>query len=90
MMGICSVIGAMAAQLWSGQTTRQKLKWPAHRPKTWPTEPTSQAQWLDLLIELLMLPTYASWTNPIEKLWRKLKQEELHLHRFQDEWSGLR
>lgn len=68
----------------------QKLKWPTHVPKTWPTEPTSQAQGLNLPIELLMLPTYASWTNPIEKLWRKLKQEELHLHRFQDDWSGLR
>ena len=30
----------------------------------------------------LFLPTYASWLNPIEKLWRWLKQEILHLHRF--------
>jgi len=30
----------------------------------------------------LFLPTYASWLNPIEKLWRWLKQEVLHLHRF--------
>ncbi len=29
----------------------------------------------------LFLPTYASWLNPIEKLWRWLKQEVLHLHR---------
>ena len=30
----------------------------------------------------LFLPTYASWLNPIEKLWRWLKQEVLHLHPF--------
>ena len=35
-------------------------------------------------IELLFLPTYAPWTNPIEKLWRKLKQELLYLHRKAD------
>ena len=28
----------------------------------------------------LFLPTYASWLNPIEKLWRWLKQTVLHLH----------
>src|SRR5262249_20250836 len=33
-------------------------------------------------IELLFLPTYAPWTNPIEKLWRKLKQEVLCMHRL--------
>jgi len=26
----------------------------------------------------LFLPTYATWLNPIEKLWRWLKQEVLH------------
>ena len=29
----------------------------------------------------LFLPTYASWLNPIEKLWRRLKQKVIHLHR---------
>lgn len=38
----------------------------------------------------LHLPTYASWTNPIEKLWRKLKQDLLHLHRLADDLAGLR
>jgi len=28
-----------------------------------------------LPIQIVQLPTYASWTNPIEKLWRKLKAE---------------
>ena len=41
-------------------------------------------------IELLRLPTYAPWTNPIEKLWRRLKQEVLHQHDFGDDWEGLK
>ncbi len=68
----------------------QRLKWPVHTPKYWPTEPSANARRLNLPIQLVQLPTYASWTNPIEKLWRKLKQEELHLHRFQDDWDGLK
>jgi transposase len=40
-------------------------------------------------IVLLRLPTYAPWTNPVEKVWRKLSQEVLHLHRFVDDWKLL-
>jgi hypothetical protein len=40
-------------------------------------------------IRLLRLPTYAPWTNPAEKVWRKLKQEVLHQHDFADDWAGL-
>lgn len=43
-----------------------------------------------LPIQLVPLPTYASWCNPIEKLWRWLKQEVLHLHRQADNWNNLR
>lgn len=60
------------------------------RPKNWPTQPRAERNRLNLPIRLLCLPTYASWTNPIEKLWRFLSQEVLHLHRFQDDWDGLR
>lgn len=31
-------------------------------------------------LTLLFLPTYASWLNPIEKLWRWLRQDVLHNH----------
>lgn len=31
-------------------------------------------------IELVLLPTYAPLTNSVEKVWRKLYQEVLHLH----------
>lgn len=37
----------------------------------------------------LWLPTYAPWTNPVEQVWRYLKQDVLHLHRFADDWQGL-
>lgn len=37
----------------------------------------------------LWLPTYAPWTNPVEKVWLRLKQQLLHHHHFQDDWLGL-
>lgn len=40
-------------------------------------------------VELLRLPTYAPWTNPVEKVWRKLKQEVVHQHDLADDWAGL-
>jgi transposase len=60
-----------------------------HRPTHWPTSasPTAQKRVGDLAlpIQLLLLPSYASWLNPIEKLWRKLRQDVLHLHRLADD-----
>jgi transposase len=41
-------------------------------------------------VKPLRLPTYAPWTNPIEKVWRRLKQEVLHQHDFGDDWEGLK
>jgi transposase len=40
-------------------------------------------------VKLLRLPTYAPWTNPIEKVWRFLKADVLHQHDFGDNWQGL-
>ena len=40
-------------------------------------------------IELLYVPTYAPWTNPIEKFWDKLNDEVLRLHRLNQEWTVL-
>ena len=50
--------------------------WPVHKLH----EPMQAMR--DHNLTPLFLPTYASWLNPIEKLWRWLKQEVLHLHRF--------
>lgn len=43
-----------------------------------------------LQIDLLWLPTYAPWTNPIEKLWRWLRQDVIHHHQVAEEWDALR
>ncbi len=67
----------------------QPLKWPLHTPSNWSTAPSPRARYLDLSIELVPLPTYAPWTNPAEKLWRWLKQDVLHLHRYADRWQAL-
>jgi transposase len=41
-------------------------------------------------IEPVWLPTYAPWLNPIEKLWRWLRQDVLKMHRLAGDWSALR
>lgn len=41
-------------------------------------------------IEPVWLPTYAPWLNPIEKLWRWLKQDVLMLHRHAHSWPELK
>jgi transposase len=61
-----------------------------HRPPNWKSKARRRILQLNLPIRLVFLPIYASWTNPIEKLWRLLKQEVLHLHRYGDDWPGLK
>lgn len=41
-------------------------------------------------LEAVWLPTYAPWLNPIEKLWRWLRQDVLRLHRLASDWPELR
>lgn len=67
----------------------QTFEWPVRVPRHWPKEPSSKARHLHLPIRIVMLPTYASWANPIEKLWRWLKQDVLHLHPYAEEWKEL-
>lgn len=40
-------------------------------------------------VELVWLPTYAHWLNPIEKLWRWLRQTVLHLHPYATDFQLL-
>lgn len=72
----------------------QETRWPWYRPPNWPTEPSTTAirRWgaLKLPVQIVPLPTYASWCNPIEKLWRKLRQDVTHLHRWADDLETLR
>jgi hypothetical protein len=63
-------------------------------PKNWPTMPSPEAQrrwstW-NLPIQLIPLPTYASWLNPIEKLWRWMRQDITHHHRLAHDLVGFR
>jgi hypothetical protein len=44
----------------------------------------------DERIEVLALPTYAPWLNPIEKLWRLLKQVVTHAHPWCDDFLRLK
>jgi putative transposase len=44
----------------------------------------------ELNIQMLWLPTYAPWTNPIEKLWRWLKQTHIHNHQLADDFDTLK
>lgn len=68
----------------------QQLPFDLYLPDTWPITPATPA-WCDTLpIQLVQLPTYAPWLNPIEKLWRFLYQEVLHLHRLSDQWHQLK
>lgn len=73
---------------------KQQRLWSLPRPGNWSDEPSrkARARWgqLQLPIQIVQLPTYASWTNPIEKLWRKLRQEVVHLHRLADQLEVLR
>lgn len=57
--------------------------WPVH------FHPRVQAGLRASRIELVRLPTYAPWLNPVEKVWRKLYQERLHHHRQAPDWPGL-
>jgi transposase len=41
-------------------------------------------------IKMAWLPTYACWLNPIEKLWKWLRQIILHRHRMSDCWPELK
>ncbi len=68
----------------------QHFPWPPKLPPNWPTEPSAKAIKGNLPIQILCLPTYASWCNPIEKLWRWLQQDVLHLHRYSDLWQQLK
>ena len=72
----------------------QDSPFPFPRPGHWPAAPDAAAvrKWgeLRLPIQLLPLPTYASWRDPIEKLWRAFRQEVVHLHPWADDLPALR
>ena len=59
-------------------------------PGNWSDKPSKKIGKLEKLpIEILQLPTYAAWTNPIEKLWRWARQSVIHLHRLSNDSAAL-
>jgi hypothetical protein len=74
----------------------QHFPFPIYLPASWSNEPSLKAKrearkrGEKLPIRILQLPTYASWANPIEKLWRWVRQSILHLHRLSDDWQTLK
>lgn len=79
----------------------QRFPFPIHVPGNWPKKPSPKARReakkrkaklgdKQLPIQILQLPTYASWANPIEKLWRWVRQSILHLHKLSDDWQTLK
>ncbi len=72
----------------------QTTPWMFSRPGNWPATPSLRAvrrtDGIRLPIQLAPLPTYASWCNPIEKLWRLMRQEGTHLHRWANSLDDLR
>lgn len=81
---LCQFLGALRERYPDGSVVLIWDNWPIHR------HPDVLATASELGIDILWLPTYAPWTNPIEKLWRWLRQEIVHHHRYADAWEALR
>lgn len=60
------------------------------RPREWSDTPRARAPRLNLPIVLIPLPTYASWLNPIEKLWGKSRREITHMHQQATDLDALK
>lgn len=68
----------------------QFFPFPPRLPANWPASSSLPPVSSPLPLVILCLPTYASWLNPIEKLWRWCRQDVLHLHLLADDWPGLK
>lgn len=68
----------------------QTFPFPLRVPDNWSTVAHRRAVHDTLPIQLVFLPTYSPWLNPIEKLWRWVRQTVIHLHPFADAWDTLK
>jgi hypothetical protein len=69
----------------------QQCPYPYPLPAAWrDIKPSGKYASLQLNIELVPLPTYASWLNPVEKVWKWLKRELLHNHAFAGNFNELK
>jgi transposase len=69
---------------WAERIYVAQDNWPVHK-----LPEVLQALCAQRLVPLFF-PTYASWLNPIEKLWKWLKQEVLRMHRWAAQLDQLR
>lgn len=68
----------------------QEYPFSYHLPRSWlHLKPTGKYSNLQLPIQLIALPTYASWLNPTEKVWRTLKQQRIHNHSLANNFKEL-
>ena len=68
----------------------QTCPYPFLVPKNWKSiKPSGKYKNENLPIQLVPLPTYASWLNPVEKIWRWLKQQVIHNHSFANNFKEL-
>ncbi len=63
-----------------GQLERQDWPFAYKVPPSWGSSEVAAKHNGSLPIQLVPLPTYSPWLNPIEKLWRKARQDVLHAH----------
>ena len=80
------VLQGLEAQVWP----RAHPAFEYARPPQWPDPTDAMEADGELPLQIVPLPTYASWLNPIERLWRWLKQEVLHLHPYAGNWGKLK
>jgi hypothetical protein len=60
-------------------------------PPSWKNiKPKTKYLNLNLPIQFIPLPTYASWLNPIEKLWKWLKKDLIHNHIYANDWTTFK
>jgi DDE superfamily endonuclease len=70
---------------------KQTCPYPFLTPASWTNiKPSGKYRHKCLPIQLVPLPTYASWLNPVEKIWRWLKQEVIHNHAFANNFKELK
>jgi len=71
-------------------TTRWALSRPGNGPATPSVRAVRRAGDVRRPIQRMPLPTDASWCNPIEKLWRWMRQEVTRLHRWATDRDQVR
>jgi hypothetical protein len=91
VLGELEVQKAMPHRLWP----RAHSGFEYVRPGHWADPLPAAARDGDLAVQVVPLPTYASWLNPLgdvfspKRLWRWLKQDVLHMHPFDEDWDEL-